>query len=64
MLATPNVTGDTVKIQQLGYNNEGNTPGGSSLMIGEVQVFAVPEPASLSLALLGGGAILLRRRRK
>jgi hypothetical protein len=60
-----NVTGDVVKVQQIGFNNEGNTPGGSSLMLGEVQVFgnAVPEPATFALALLGGCAVLLRRRR-
>lgn len=60
------VTGDTVKVQIIGYNNEGNTPGGSSLMIGEVQVFgnAVPEPGAVGLALVGGGMVLLRRRRR
>ncbi len=59
-------TGDRVRIQYLGgNNNQGPNPGGISMSLAEVQVFgrAVPEP---SIAGLTAGVALLafRRRRK
>jgi hypothetical protein len=58
-------TGDRVRIQYLGgNNNQGPNPGGISMSLAEVQVFgrAVPEPAAAAF-LMAGSLMLLRRRR-
>ena len=59
-------TGDRVRIEYLGgLNNEGDTPGGRSLSLAEVQVYgqAIPEPGAF-VSLAGGLGMLLALRRR
>lgn len=59
--------GDRVRIEYLGgLNNEGDTPGGRSLSLAEVEVFgqAVPEPGTAGLLLGAIGMLLGGRRRR
>lgn len=60
-------TGDRVRVQYIdGHNNDlGGVPSSVSLSLAEVQVFgvAIPEP-SAALALFGGAALLVTRRRR
>ena len=51
--------GDTVRVALLGLNDRND----GVLSLAEVQVWATPEPATLSLLGLGGLALLRRRRR-
>ena len=61
--------GDRVRVEYLGgLNNQGNTPGGKSLSLAEVQVFGVvvPEPSGAPVTILAAGATLvsIRKRRR
>ena len=57
--------GDRVRVELInGLNNQGDTPGGKSLSLAEVQIFgtAVPEPGTAGLTALAALAALRRRR--
>lgn len=58
--------GDRVRVELIGgLNNQGDSPGGKSLSIGELQIYGapIPEPAVLGLALMAAVPVLRRRRR-
>ena len=61
-VSVPGIVGDLVRIQNVGVGGM-NSAGEGSMSVGEVEVFAVPEPASVGLLVLGAGLLAARRRK-